>query len=227
VSAVAIDVVPLDVAHEAGWAALFEACHCACYCRFWHFSGTTNAWLERCAFGADENRAEHGAALEAREPSARGLIAMVSSGPSQKSQSIEPEHVPVNGHGLGSLLPGRSTSLVVGWMKLVPRATVPKLRKGRVYGALDLGEDEGVYSIGCFLVHPDYRGRGVARALVIAADDVVRAWGGRAIEAYPRRSSEPLRDEEVWMGPERLYIDAGYTHVAGEAPYPVLRRELR
>ncbi len=189
-------VVPLDPSHARGWAALFEACHCPCYCRYWHFAGTTNAWLERCAFSADANREEHLAALDAQDEGARGLVAVEGSGE------------------------------VVGWMKLVPRTAVPKLRKGRVYGALDLGPDEGVYSIGCFLVHPEHRGRGVARALLHGAEGAVRAWGGRAIEAYPRRSAEPLRDEEVFMGPASIYTRAGYTQFAGEGMYPVLRKEL-
>ena len=197
-----LEVAALDRAHADGWAALFEACHCACYCRFWHFSGTTNEWLERSAFSPEVNREEHLRGVDAGDPGSRGLVAIAS-------------------------LPQPSPPQVVGWMKLAPRGTVPKLRKGRVYGALDLGSDEGVYSVGCFLVHPEHRHHGVARALIDAADGAVRGWGGRAIEAYPRRSSELLRDEEVWMGPERLYIDAGYTHVAGEPPYPVFRKELR
>ncbi|WP_394848973.1 GNAT family N-acetyltransferase [Pendulispora brunnea] len=190
-----VSVVPLDAAHLEGWAALFEACHCSCYCRYWHFIGTTNDWLARTAFSADVNRNEHEQALLAGDPAARGLVALAGDA-------------------------------VVGWMKLVPRTSVTKLRKGRVYGALDLGADEGVYSIGCFLVHPEHREKGVARALVRGADDAVRAWGGRAVEAYPRRSHDELRPEEVWMGPEQIYIDAGYTHVAGEPPYPVYRKEL-
>ena len=191
-----LKVAPLDAAHVESWAALFEACHCACYCRFWHFIGTTNDWLARTAFSAEVNREEHVQGLLAGDPASRGLVALAGG------------------------------DAVVGWMKLVPRTNVTKLRKGRVYGALDLGPDEGVYSIGCFLVHPEHRGKGVARALVGAADEAVRAWGGRAIEAYPRRSSDELRPEEVWMGPERIYIDAGYTHIAGEPPYPVYRKEI-
>ena len=208
-----VKVVALDAAHPAhidGWAALFEACHCSCYCRFWHFSGTTNEWLERGAFSPDVNRAEHVQGVSAGDPSARGLIALAASLPAPPrlaTQSAEGANV-------------------VGWMKLTPRASVPKLRRGRVYGALDLGDDSGVYSVGCFLVHPEYRGRGVARALVEGADEAVRGWGGSAIESYPRRSSELLRAEEVWLGPERLYIDAGYAQIAGESPYPVYRKHL-
>jgi len=114
----------------------------------------------------------------------------------------------------------------LGWMKLAPRATLPKLRAQSVYRTLDLGEGDGVYSVGCFLVRPDARRRGVARALVAAAPDFVRAWGGRAIEAYPRRLADVLHDEEAWMGPEHLFLHAGFAPVAGEPPYVVYRRDL-
>jgi GNAT superfamily N-acetyltransferase len=120
--------------------------------------------------------------------------------------------------------------IAVGWMKLTPRAVVPKLRRLPVYKALDLGEDEGIWSIGCFLVRPSHRGRGVARALLAAAEAHVLASGGHAIEAYPRHSLEPMHPEEAWMGPEAIFVRAGFTGVGGgdawAAPYPVLRKTL-
>jgi GNAT superfamily N-acetyltransferase len=62
----------------------------------------------------------------------------------------------------------------VGWMKLTPRASVPKLRRLPVYRALDLGDDEGTWSIGCLLVRPDQRTRGVSNALISAAAEHAR-----------------------------------------------------
>jgi GNAT superfamily N-acetyltransferase len=118
------------------------------------------------------------------------------------------------------------SGIALGWMKLVPRACVDKLTRLPVYRNLSLGDAEGVYVIGCLLVAPKSRRRGVARALVLAADEHVRAWGGRAIEAYPRHADAPLHDEEAWMGPEELYRTCGYAFVLGAAPYPVYRKEL-
>jgi GNAT superfamily N-acetyltransferase len=119
----------------------------------------------------------------------------------------------------------------VGWMKLTPRAAVPKLRRLPVYRGLDLGDDAGVWGVGCFLVRPDRRGQGVARALLVAADAHVRAAGGLAIEAYPRRSAETMHAEEAWMGPEKLFLECGFEPVEapvglGAAPYPVLRKHM-
>ena len=111
----------------------------------------------------------------------------------------------------------------IGWMKLAPRALLPKLRRQGAYRALDLGDDAGVWSVGCLLVHPEHRRRGVARALVEAAPRQARAWNGRAVEAYPHRVAHALHDEEAWMGPERLFVAAGWQPVHDVPPYPVYR----
>ncbi len=188
-------VAPSTPNDAAGLASLFEACGSSCHCRYWHFEGTKNDWLERCAFSPEENRAEMESALVAGDVAARGLIA---------SQG----------------------GVAVGWMKLAPRASMPKLRNLPVYRRLDLGPNEGVYSIGCFLVHPEHRHLGIARRMVEAAKTVVRAWNGRAIEAYPHAIDRTMYDEEAWLGPAKMFADAGFVAVAGETPYPVLRFTL-
>ncbi len=178
------------------WAALFEASGSACFCRWWHFEGTKNEWLARCFHEPQRNREEQQALVRSGAPEGRGLLALEDDGGA------------------------------VGWMKLAPRARLPKLRRQGAYRSIDLGDDEGVWSIGCLLVRPDRRRRGVARALVEAAPEHVRAWGGRAVEAYPHRVTHPLHDEEAWMGPERLLVTLGWEVVHDVAPYPVYRRPV-
>jgi GNAT superfamily N-acetyltransferase len=124
-------------------------------------------------------------------------------------------------------------ALAVGWMKLGPRATVPKLRGLPIYRTLDLGPDEGVWSVGCFLVDPERRGRGISAALLDAAPTFVRARGGRALEAYPRHvhdtESPRLHDDAALMGPESMFAARGYVRVAEAAAtkmYPVYRLAL-
>lgn len=179
-------------AHFEGLRALFLAAHSSCFCRWWHFQGTKNEWLDRCAHRPEENARELEGALAAGDPSAEGLVAIHE---------------------------GR----VVGWMKLTPRAAVRKLRSLPVYRSLDLGPEEATLSIACILVDPRMRRQGIARALVAAASEHAR---GRAIEAYPRRASEPLHDEEAWQGPERLFQELGFEAVHDVAPYPVYRKVL-
>ena len=180
--------------------ALFDDSSSTCFCRYWHFGGTKNDWLERAALRPEENAAELERAVRTGDPSGRGLGA------------------------LGAL---DGTERALGWMKLVPRGAVPKLRGLPVYRSLDLGDDATTLSIGCFLVLPEARHRGVARALVEAAPEIARALGALTLEAYPRRSSTPLHAEEAWQGPERIFLDAGFEAVHDVAPYPVYRKDLR
>ena len=192
-------IAPLTADNAGAWAALFEASGCACYCRWWHFTGNKNEWLARCFEEPAKNRDEQTALVKAGALEARGLLAMDDDG------------------------------RAAGWMKLAPRALLPKLRRQGAYRPVDLGDDEGVWSIGCLLIRPDRRRGGVARALVEAAPQQVRAWGGRAVEAYPHRVPHALHDEEAWMGPEGVFaslVTNGWQVVHDVAPYPVYRLRL-
>ena len=187
----AIVVEALREEHLAGFAKLFEAASSSCFCRYWHFTGTKNEWLDRCANRPEENLAEQREAVARGDRSAGGLVAL---------RGAE----------------------VVGWMKLAPRESLPKLTSLPVYR--QLVAEPGTWTIGCFVVDPAARRHGVARALVRAAESYVGAHGGRAIEAHPRRSTEPLHDEEAWQGPERLFVELGFTAIHDVSPYPVYRK---
>ena len=195
-----IEVAPLTLETFGAFEQLFEAASSPCGCRYWHFEGNKNAWLDRCAHAPAENFLEQRAALAAGHPSAEGLLARDASAPEDAA--------------------------ALGWLKLTARAAVPKLRALPVYRGLDLGPEETSWIVGCFLVHPAARGRGVARALLAAAEAHARARGARALEGFPRRSAEPIHDEEVWQGPERLFVEAGFEVVHDVPPYPVYRKVL-
>ena len=143
--------------------------------------------------------------------------------PNREEQLARVREAALDARGLLAMHGG----LVVGWMKLTPRACLAKLRRRGAYRTLDLGDDGGVWSIGCFLVRREARRLGVARALAHAAEQWVLAWGGRAIEAYPHRIAHPLHDEEAWMGPEAIFRAAHWTRVHDSAPYPVYRKSLQ
>ena len=70
----------------------------------------------------------------------------------------------------------------VGWCGLGPRADMPRLVNSRTIPAVGALP---VWSIGCFIVRPGFRRRGVARALLLGAVDYARARGAPGIEAYP------------------------------------------
>lgn len=185
-------------AHAAGLTALFEAAGSPCFCRFWHFSGDNNAWLDRCYNQAGANRADFEAAIAAGSDEARGVVAIAED------------------------------AALVGWLKVAPAAGLPKIYNRRLYRNLPCfaGDREGVYVIGCALVHPAHRRRGVATALVTGAVDIARSWGARALEAFPRRPKEAVSDDELWTGPMGAYAAGGFVEVNDFEPYPVLRRAL-
>ncbi len=184
----------LDETNASALAALFERTESGCYCSYWHFEGTTNAWLARLAFESDVNRRE---LFERARSSPRGVVARTPDGS------------------------------VIGWMKLEPASALPKAYAQRVYRGLHgLGpEREGVWTVGCFLIDPLWRRRGVARALVRAGVELARHGGANAVEALPRRA-EGVRDEELWTGPFALFASEGFSVVHEQTQYPVLRREL-
>jgi GNAT superfamily N-acetyltransferase len=190
-------VEAVSAAHAAGLCALFEAAGSPCYCRFWHFTETNNAWLERCAAAPDQSRAELVAALEAGSDEARGIVAAAGG-------------------------------VIVGWLKVAPAAVMKKAYDRRLYRKLPCfeGDREGVFLIGCALVHPEHRRRGVGTALVEGAVRLAPSWGARALEAFPRRPKEPVSDEELWTGPVGAFARNGFVEVSDFEPYPVLRREL-
>jgi GNAT superfamily N-acetyltransferase len=176
--------------------ALFERDHSPCYCRYWHFTGTNKEWEARCAFEPHENRAELAEALETRSEQAIGLIA----------RATEPSEAPP----------------LIGWMKLIPQRALPKLLARSPYKNL---ETPDVFSIGCFLIDPAHRRRGVARALVEAAITVAPTLGARYLEAYPR-VFEGMHDAEQWTGPFAMFESLGFEVVRDQPQYPVVRRRV-
>ena len=117
---------------------------------------------------------------------------------------------------------------LVGWLKVAPAAAMQKAYDRRLYRGLPCfaGDRAGVFLIGCALVHPAHRRRGVATALVAGAVRLAPAWGARALEALPRRPREAVGDEELWTGPMGAFAANGFVEVHAFEPYPVLRRDL-
>lgn len=193
------EVVAAGPCHADGLAALFHAAGSPCFCRFWHFTGTNNDWLDRCANAPGENERELREALASGSPEARGVVA------------IE-----------------RATGTLAGWMKVAPVPALKKAYDRRLYRNLPCfeGDRAGVFAIGCFLVHPEHRKRALSTALVRGAVEIAPSWGARALEAFPRRPKEPVRDDELWTGPMGAFERNGFEEVHAFEPYPVLRRAL-
>ena len=80
--------------------------------------------------------------------------------------------------GILAYLEGRP----VGWCSVAPREEFPVLDHSRTLKRVD---DEPVWSIVCFFVGREYRGRGLTGALIEAAVGYARERGARIVEAYP------------------------------------------
>lgn len=112
----------------------------------------------------------------------------------------------------------------VGWVSLGPRHEFAKLVRSPVMKAVD---DRPVWSIVCFVVPPEYRGQGVARALLAGALAYARQRGATLVEAYPVDKAERSADDAMWFGAKSMYDRAGFTEVARRRPHrPIVRLEI-
>jgi len=109
----------------------------------------------------------------------------------------------------------------VGWVSLGPRHDYAKLRRSPVMKAVD---ERPVWSIVCFVVPSQYRGQGVARALLDGAIAYARERGVALLEAYPVDKPRRSADDSMWFGAKSMYDAAGFEEVARRKPNrPIVR----
>ena len=116
---------------------------------------------------------------------------------------------------------GYRAKVPVGWVSLGPREDYAKLARSPVMKAVDALP---VWSIICFVVPSQYRGQGVARALLDGAIAYAKARGVSLLEAYPVDKSTWAPDDSMWFGAKSMYDAAGFEEVARRKPHrPVVR----
>jgi GNAT superfamily N-acetyltransferase len=131
--------------------------------------------------------------------------------------------------GLVAMEDGRA----VGWVGLAPRPEFLRIEHSRVIPRVD---GPVPWSIVCFVVSRDARGRGIAGALLEAAVAHAREAGAAAIEGYPIDPSATaagrVRDTGAYVGTRSMFERAGFrvaavtTSVSGGAPRVVARLDL-
>jgi GNAT superfamily N-acetyltransferase len=99
--------------------------------------------------------------------------------------------------------------VTVGWCRVGPRETFERLAHS---ATLRPADDQPVWSIVCFYVHPDAKRLGVASALLAGAERHAAAHGARILEGYP-------------VGPKHINLDAytGYLPMFTAAGYESVR----
>ena len=121
-------------------------------------------------------------------------------------------------------LVGCSGKIPVGWVSIGRREAYAKLRRSPVMTPVDTLP---VWSIVCFVVPSQYRGQGVARALLSGAVDYAKKRGVRLLEAYPVDKLGKSADESMWFGAKSMYDTGGFKEVARRRPNrPVVRIQL-
>ena len=119
---------------------------------------------------------------------------------------------------------GYRDRMPVGWISLGPREDFAKLERSPVMKAVDA---QRVWSIVCFVVPAEFRGQGVAAALLQGAIAYARKRGVAILEAYPVDKARRSPDDFMWFGAKSMYDAAGFEEVARRRPArPVVRLRL-
>ncbi|MDN4483133.1 GNAT family N-acetyltransferase [Demequina lignilytica] len=113
------------------------------------------------------------------------------------------------------------------WVAVEPRTAYPRLRTARIpwSGRDEDRDDAGVWAITCFVVRKGFRGRGLARALAVAAVEHAREGGATAVEGYPRTGD--ATESDLFVGSIGIFAAAGLEVVSRPTPArAVMRLEL-
>ncbi|MFC7044378.1 GNAT family N-acetyltransferase [Halobacteriaceae archaeon GCM10025711] len=113
----------------------------------------------------------------------------------------------------------------IGWCSVEPRERFPRLANSRILARID---DEPVWSVVCFYVTGEYRGRGVSVALLEAVKSHVDDRGGHIIEGYPTEAGDDHKSPAfVWTGLAEAFERAGFVEVERRsATRPIMRYVL-
>lgn len=113
----------------------------------------------------------------------------------------------------------------VGWCALAPRSDYPRLETSRVMAPVD---DRPVWSVVCFFVLKEWRGRGLSVRLLREAARYAASRGARILEGYPTAARSRQSAAFVWTGLASAFEAAGFREVARRSPSrPIMRRTLR
>ena len=118
-----------------------------------------------------------------------------------------------------------SNGLAVGWCSVAPRVHFVALTRSRVWMPVD---DSPVWSISCFFVAKEHRGKGLSVELLRAAIEFARSNGARIVEGYPQEvAGNRMPAPFVWTGLASAYRKAGFQEVARRSEKkPIMRYEI-
>jgi GNAT superfamily N-acetyltransferase len=109
----------------------------------------------------------------------------------------------------------------VGWCRLGPRSTFERLEHSVKLARVD---EQDVWSVVCFYVHPSAKRKGVASALLDAAIASATGNGGAILEGYPVR--EGHMNIDAYTGYLPMFLDAGFEVVRDAGRRTLVRLRL-
>ncbi len=116
----------------------------------------------------------------------------------------------------------------VGWCSYGPRGNFPRLDNTKAYRRNDTA---GVWSINCFFIDKNYRGKGLARMILKAALKFLRARNVKIVEAYPvtlTKDGKKLPAAFSFTGPLQMFLDEGFEIIQHIAPSrPLVRKRIK
>jgi len=110
----------------------------------------------------------------------------------------------------------------IGWCNVNDKANFPTEAANGAHFYATAKKKEKV--VVCFQVAPDFRGKGVATALLQQVIIDAKTEGYAAIESYPKKRNE--RYEWDFLGPVRLYEKAGFIKVDEQDKTIIMRKLL-
>ena len=119
---------------------------------------------------------------------------------------------------------------VAGWCSVAPKSTYRALVNSRTIPHV---EDDGIWSVVCFVVRPGFRRRGLMHYLLEGAVAHAQGMGAPALEGYPVEPGEGRVDQTSgYVGTVALFEAHGFRRTSpttgrrGGSPRWLVRRDL-
>ncbi|WP_336646281.1 GNAT family N-acetyltransferase [Microbacterium sp. USHLN186] len=101
-----------------------------------------------------------------------------------------------------------------GWIRVGPRTVQQRILHTRAIAAAtdEPLDDSSVWSVTCFVIRREHRGRGLSATMLASAVDYARSHGARVLEAYPvDTSTGSHRSNDLFHGTLATFLAAGFT----------------
>ena len=118
---------------------------------------------------------------------------------------------------------------VVGWTRVVPRATLPGITENRALARI-LDDDPDAWWVSCFVVRREHREKGIGAALLHAAVAWAAKHGASVLDGHPV-DTHPLTGSPapsaIFTGTLAMFHRAGFTEIGRTYPTrPVMRHKI-